>query len=550
MINKANAEAADAGVGGRLAKAYAKQTEDQLKRFREDNAYGKDFSTDPSKNVSIIADTIQSQLGKANPQAAQKISKFVAENPYMSVEDVSGNKVQLPLNSAVVSRAIQLVDTGKKDSKIPFMSSEGYGDDYVAKVQGKIQELMSAGAKDGKADSMLNSYATLQQLTANSLQGPVSRVPGGAILSPSPRTEQVGAPSPASTALDRAAASAPPSSAPSSVDPQKVLAEVSAKNPKADTYWVNGERYKYRSVTDSDNNVTGNAWVKDTGTGGMFSSGVTNARVRNGYSGEDGGTDIRGASANAESLKAALKNVGGVTNAPASAPKVSAPIAGNIGQAPVKVKESSSVAYTPEGVYSPIDPTPAPSKAAIKSLTDVREVVTAYKGAIPKGEGTKVRVTVGDGDTFKFSPTDAKQAVPNAVGNVCRFDVIDAPETTHPSVGKKGQPYGREAADYLRGLIDNKEVTLKVFGQDKRKDAGPVRNICQVEIEGKAIDLEMVKAGFAVVFDEYINNQNPRYSDLKSSEARARTRQVGMFEGGGYVESPKDFRRRERIMNK
>ena len=547
LINKANAEAAGAGIEGRLAKAYARQTEDQLKRFREDNAYGKDFSTDPSKNVSIIAEKIQDQLGKASPEAAQKISQFVAANPYMTIADAAGNNVQLPLNASVVSRAIQLVDTGKKDSKIPFMSSAGYGDDYVGKVQSKLRELMSEGAKDGKADSMLNSYATLQQLTANSLRGTLSASTPQVASAPTPNREQPAPSSSAVDALERAAPPPTPSQA-AGIDPQKVLAEVTAKNPKATSYWVNGERYKYQSVTDSDNQVTGNAWVRDGNTNGVFSSGVSQARTKYGYTGEDSGADVKTSAATTTAFKESLKNSSGVTNAPADQPKVSAPMAGNVGQAKVPVVASHGVAYTDAGVPTPVD-VPAPPKAAIKSLSSTPEVVSTYAGSIPKGEATKVRVTVGDGDTFKFQPSDSNQKVPNAVGNVCRFDVIDAPEVAHPAYGKRGQPSSEEAAAYLRNLMDNKEVSIKVFGQDKRKDGGPARNICQVEVEGKAIDLEMVKVGFAHVFDGYINKNNPRYGDLKQAEAFAQTNKLGMFKSG-YAQPGWEFRAQERKLGR
>ena len=539
----------------KAAKAQEKQTEEQLKIFHSDNAYGnKNFSTDPAKNVGIIAESIKGVLGKTGSDAARKITQYVAENPYATVEDSSGNKVQLPLNSSVVTRAIHLVDSGKKDSMNPFMRSEGYGDDYVAAVKNKIQELVSSGAKDGRADSMLNSYATLQQLTANQLRGAVVNAPaqtaGTSSSTAAPGKVEQAAPASVTTALERAAEATkkPESPGQPSVDSQTILAQVTAKDPKARAFWVNGERYKYQSVTDSDNQVTGSAWVRDGNTTGIFSSGVSQARTKNGYTGEDSGVDIKTTPTTTAAFKESLKNSGGVTNAPADQPKVSAPMAGNVGQAKVPVVASLGVAYTDAGVPTPVD-SPAPSKAAIKSLSSQPEVVSTYAGSIPKGEATKVRVTVGDGDTFKFQPSDPNQKVPNAVGNVCRFDVIDAPEVAHPAYGKSGQPSGEEAAAYLRNLMDNKEVSIKVFGQDKRNDNGPARNICQVEIEGKAIDLEMVKAGFAHVFDGYINKSNPRYGDLKQAEESARTRKIGMF-NNGYAKPGWEFRAEERKLGR
>lgn len=528
----AQADAAKAEPAVKAAKALKDQTEEQLKIFHSDNAYGnKNFSTDPAKNVGIIADSVKSILGKTGSDAAQKITQYVAENPYTTVEDSSGNKVQLPLNSSVVARAIHLVDSGKKDSKIPFMSSDGYGDDYVAAVKNKIQELMSTGAKEGSSDSMLNSYATLQQLTANQLRGAVATAPaqtaGAPASTAAPGKVEQTAPASVTAALERAAAEAKPG-APTTKAQSDRASLLQGLGLAGDAVIYPG-----RAISD----VVG---------GGVNAVG----RVVNAIAGNEviPAYESGLAKYGITPLYNAAKKASGVTNAPADQPKVSAPMAGNVGQAKVPVVASHGVAYTDAGVPTPVD-APAPSKAAIKSLSSTPEVVSTYAGSIPKGEATKVRVTVGDGDTFKFQPVDPNQKVPNAVGNVCRFDVIDAPEVAHPAYGKRGQPSGEEAAAYLRNLMDNKEVSIKVFGQDKRKDDGPARNICQVEIEGRAIDLEMVKAGFAHVFDGYISKSNPRYGDLKQAEASAQTNKLGMFKNG-YAQPGWEFRAEERKLGR
>lgn len=555
--SNAQADAALAEPAVKAAKLQRETEEKALKDFHENSAYGskQGFSTDPTVNSSNIAKVISDKLGKVNPESAQKLSKVFADNPAMTLKDSTGKDVSLPIPPAVVSRAMEMVDSGASSGIAGFFADKGYGSDYLAAVQTKVRDLMMEGAKDPNADSLLNQYGTLSQLNANRLRLPGSSSGNGpASTTQAPKEEAPAAPSSVVAALDKAAAkanapAATPAEESSGVDPQKLLAELSAKNPKAKSLWVNGERYKYQSVTDADNNVTGNAWVRDTGVGGLLSSGVSNARARNGYTGEDSGTDVKSSAATAETLKAALKNSAGVTNAPAEQPKVSAPVATNIGKAPVPVKASETVAFAPDGTSTPAPPI-NPSKAEIKALGSPETVVAAYKGAIPKGQGTKVLVTmVGDGDTFNFNPTDPNQKVPGSVGNVCRFDLIDAPETAHPSVGKKGQPYGPEAATYLRQMIENREVNIRVTGQAKRSDTDKARNLCQVEIEGKGVDLEMVKAGFAMVYTDFIQG-NERGDTLKAAENKARTNGLGQFNGGGYAQPPRDFRRIQNRLNK
>lgn len=504
--------------------------------------FGKGYSDDPTTNISNIKNSVvQNHFGSKDTKGTAAVMEVLRQNPEFSYGS-GKDAVKVGYPAAVVQKALELT---KEDSAFLGMGG-GYNDNYKKAFKANLDKVMSG-------DDVWKQYTTYNNIRANYLEGtgPGSAL-GASLNIPKPTSSQPEvSTSSSSAAIDRAASEARKGSAPStpSSEPQKILAELSAKNPKANALWVNGERYKYQSVTDADNNVTGNAWVRDTGVGGLLSSGVSNARARNGYTGEDSGTDVKSSAATAETLKAALKNSVGVTNAPAEQPKVSVPVATNIGKAPVPVKASDTVAFAPDGTSTPAPPI-NPSKAEIKALGSPETVVAAYKGAIPKGQGTKVLVTmVGDGDTFNFNPTDPNQKVPGSVGNVCRFDLIDAPETAHPSVGKKGQPYGPEAASYLRQMIENKEVNIRVTGQAKRNDTDKARNLCQVEIEGKGVDLELVKAGFAMVYTDFVKG-NDRGDALKSAEAKASTNGIGQFKGGGYVQPPWDFRRIQNRLNK
>ncbi len=70
---------------------------------------------------------------------------------------------------------------------------------------------------------------------------------------------------------------------------------------------------------------------------------------------------------------------------------------------------------------------------------------------------------------------------------------IDAPEITRIKSGP-GQPYGQRAKEYLAELILNELVDIKAYGLDTND-----RILGVVFLEGKNINLEMVRAGLAEV---------------------------------------------------
>ena len=93
---------------------------------------------------------------------------------------------------------------------------------------------------------------------------------------------------------------------------------------------------------------------------------------------------------------------------------------------------------------------------------------------------------VSDGDTVTAKGHDITIKI--------RLVGIDAPET---SKGKRkpGQPYSQKAKKYLAGLVLNKTVDIKGYG------LGPYNRILGViYLDGKNINLEMVKAGLAEVY--------------------------------------------------
>jgi endonuclease YncB( thermonuclease family) len=158
--------------------------------------------------------------------------------------------------------------------------------------------------------------------------------------------------------------------------------------------------------------------------------------------------------------------------------------------------------------------------------------VQAKPGALPKGGGERALVTyVGDGDgaTLRRGNGETLQ---------CRIDTIDAPEVARPNYGKQGQPFGEEAKRTLAEMIENKEVTVKVTKAIQNKD-GSTRFGCQIEIEGKRVDQEMLRRGAAWLYRRYANDPA-----LVAAENEAKAGKIGLW-ADPNPENPETFRRRQ-----
>jgi endonuclease YncB( thermonuclease family) len=154
-------------------------------------------------------------------------------------------------------------------------------------------------------------------------------------------------------------------------------------------------------------------------------------------------------------------------------------------------------------------------------------VVKAASGAIPKGQGNKTVVSyVADGDTFSGKS-----------GVNCRIDTIDAPEAAKPQYGKKGQPFGEESKRKLQEMILNKEVNIRIVKPADKYG----RSICQVEIEGKGVDHEMVQAGAAWVYENFAKG-TLREQALTGAQDSAKKSKRGLWADPNPTYPP-DFRR-------
>jgi micrococcal nuclease len=139
-------------------------------------------------------------------------------------------------------------------------------------------------------------------------------------------------------------------------------------------------------------------------------------------------------------------------------------------------------------------------------------------------------IKVYDGNIIKAKGSDIEIKV--------RLAGIDTPET--PRKSRPGQPYGYEAKNQLARLILDKEVEIKGYGLDRLN-----RILGVIYLEGKNINLEMVRAGLAEVY----RGGRPRGLDLDPywlAEKEAREALRGVWSLGDEYISPKKWRKMHR----
>lgn len=141
-------------------------------------------------------------------------------------------------------------------------------------------------------------------------------------------------------------------------------------------------------------------------------------------------------------------------------------------------------------------------------------------------------IKVYDGDTIKVKGYGAEIKL--------RLAGIDAPETSKKKTGL-GQRYSQEAKEHLAGLILNKAIEIDGYGYLK----GDLM-LGMIFLDGKNINLEMVRAGLAEVY----RVEPPKDLNLDpffKAERQSRAEKKGIWiQGDGYV-SPRTWRERQRV---
>ncbi len=178
-----------------------------------------------------------------------------------------------------------------------------------------------------------------------------------------------------------------------------------------------------------------------------------------------------------------------------------------------------------EGVrhYSNIQP---PQGRDAKQLEESRQIQKRLRSKENKGYRFSV-VKVFDGDTVKVTGLDLTFTI--------RMAGIDSPEIGYD--GRPSQPYCRRAKNYLEGLLSGKKVEIKSHGT-----GGYNRQLGEVFLDGVNINLEMIKAGLAEVYQGRL----PKGLDAKAyndAQTKARKNRKGMWVQGRSYVSPKKWRK-------
>ena len=136
-------------------------------------------------------------------------------------------------------------------------------------------------------------------------------------------------------------------------------------------------------------------------------------------------------------------------------------------------------------------------------------------------------LSIGDGDTIRVSS-------PSGTGKTTvRFACIDAPETSQA-------PYGNAARQALQEQLPiGTEVGLRPKATDRYG-----RTVAEVMVGTTNINQELVAAGAAFVYWQYIEGcDRETYSHL---ENEARLKSLGIWHVPGGIQRPWDYRRDEK----
>lgn len=132
----------------------------------------------------------------------------------------------------------------------------------------------------------------------------------------------------------------------------------------------------------------------------------------------------------------------------------------------------------------------------------------------PEAAGYVSVTKVSDGDTFWVDDGSEKGLKVRLIG-------IDAPES-HRSERKEVQPFGKEAADYLRQLLGNERVRLEYDVEETDKYG---RTLAYAFLDdGTFINLHLIEQGYAKAFTVPPNVEHARAFSRAEKEARSSAR--------------------------
>jgi len=124
-------------------------------------------------------------------------------------------------------------------------------------------------------------------------------------------------------------------------------------------------------------------------------------------------------------------------------------------------------------------------------------------------ESLKIKKVV-DGDTIHVFYQDDIYKI--------RLTEIDAPE--------RDQPYGSNSTEYLKGLLKEGKVDVDISGTDRYG-----RKLGRLYWQGMDINRELVSAGYAWVYDQYVTDDT-----FYENQSKARNSKKGLWEDQNPLE--------------
>lgn len=166
-------------------------------------------------------------------------------------------------------------------------------------------------------------------------------------------------------------------------------------------------------------------------------------------------------------------------------------------------------------------------------ILSILSITSVYAATIRTVEATIIKVS--DGDTVQaVTPEGTKLKV--------RLYGIDAPEAEKGNkktgkISKHEEPFGKEAKHYLSSMIFKKNVRIDIIDIDRYR-----RMVGVIWLGDKNVNLEMIRAGMAEAYREYL--REPYRKQFIQAEKEAKAIGKGIWSQGESYVRPSEFRKR------
>ena len=184
------------------------------------------------------------------------------------------------------------------------------------------------------------------------------------------------------------------------------------------------------------------------------------------------------------------------------------------------------------GIYSltsqPVDIDSPERQKAVEAVAENKVPEVPVVSVKDEGKNQKIlgrAFAVYDGDTCRIE-------IPGGKYESLRFAHIDAPE--------KNQESGLEAQKFLANMIDGREITAYILNTDKYG-----RKVVDVYYDGRYINAEMVKNGYAWHYKAFDKEGTDVYKQLDKYEQEARKNKLGLWKNE-KPEAPWGYRKRSK----